>query len=124
MSLAWKKAFGLLQTQFGTQKQWYDKVFGETYVYGTHVCVKGEYLQAFFFIFFSKFWFSGSLKGKGGAVNFVFWGFKGDERAENDLKLQFQYVLLYISVSVDHIIKILIISTGVFLYFFKKNATL
>ena len=29
MSLAWEKAFSLLQTQFGTQKRWYDKVIGK-----------------------------------------------------------------------------------------------
>ena len=35
---------------------------------------------------------------------------------------QFQYVLLYISGTVDHIVKILIvISTGVFLYFFENQ---
>ena len=48
---------------------------------------------------------------------------------KNDLKYQFQYVLLFISGTVGHIIKILaVISTGVFLsflffVFFKKNAS-
>ena len=30
MSSEWEMAFGLLQTQFGTQKRWYDTVFGKT----------------------------------------------------------------------------------------------
>ena len=30
MSSAWKKGSDLLQTQSGTQKRWYDKVFGKT----------------------------------------------------------------------------------------------
>ena len=30
MSLAWEKAFSILQTQFEIQKQWYDKVLGKT----------------------------------------------------------------------------------------------
>ena len=30
MSLVWEKTFGLLQTQFETQKWWYDKVLGKT----------------------------------------------------------------------------------------------
>ena len=47
------------------------------------------------------------------------WGFKGGKKAKNDLKLPFQYVLLYVSRTVDHVIKILImISTRVFLLFF------
>ena len=51
--------------------------------------------------------------------NFDFWGFKGAKRAKNDLKLPISVCLLYISRTVDYIIKILImISTGVFLYFF------
>ena len=29
ISLAWEKAFSFLQTQFGMQKQWYDKVLGK-----------------------------------------------------------------------------------------------
>ena len=60
MSLAWEKAFGHLQTQFETQKWWYDKVFGKNAAYGTHVCI---------IFFFSKFWFSGSLGGVKRAKN-------------------------------------------------------
>ena len=41
------------------------------------------------------------------------------------MNYQFQYVFLYISGTVDHIIEILItISTGIFLYLNLKNATL
>ena len=37
------------------------------------------------------------------------------------INYQYQYALIYISGIVDHIMKILVmISTGVFLYFFKK----
>ena len=51
--------------------------------------------------------------------------FSGGKRAKMTSNYQFQYVLLYISGTVDLIIKILIvISTGVFLYIFFKNATL
>ena len=49
-----------------------------------------------------------------------FRGVKGQK-----LNHQFQYVLLYISGTVDHIIEIFIMtSTGIFLYLFLKNATL
>ena len=54
-------------------------------------------------------------------LNFYFWGFQVVKRAKNDLQI-FQCVLLYVSGAVDHIIKILIISTGVFHFFL--NATL
>ena len=53
-------------------------------------------------------------------LNFYFWGFQVVKRAKNDLQF-FQCVLLYVSGAVDHIIKILIISTGVFHFFFKCN---
>ena len=50
----------------------------------------------------------------------VFRGVKGQKMTLND---QFQYALLYISGTVDHIIEILImISAGVFLYFFLNAA--
>ena len=50
----------------------------------------------------------------------------GGKKAKNDgLKLPISVCFAYISGTVDHIIVILIlISTGVFLYFFKRNATL
>ena len=67
------------------------------------------------FFHFSKFWFLGFLGGKEG------------KRATNGLKFLFQYVMLYISGTVDqiiedHIIEILLmISTGIFLFFKKKK---
>ena len=51
----------------------------------------------------------------------IFGVFRGVKWQKMTLNYQFQYVLLCISGTVDHIIKILImISTGVFLYFFFK----
>ena len=51
--------------------------------------------------------------------NFDFWVFQGDEGQKMTWKYQFQFVLLYISETVDHIIEILIIiSTGGFRYLF------
>ena len=45
----------------------------------------------------------------------------GVKEKKMTLNYQYQYVLLYISGTADHIIEILImISTGVFLYVFKK----
>ena len=57
--------------------------------------------------------------------NFDFRGFYEGKGQKMTLNHQFQFVLLYISGMVDHVIEILImISTGVFHYFFlKKNAT-
>ena len=53
--------------------------------------------------------------------NFDFWGFSGVKGEKMTYNYRFQYVLLYILGTVDHIIEILImISTGVFLYFFFK----
>ena len=59
------------------------------------------------FFNFSKFWF---------------WGFfRGVKWQKITLTYQFQNVLLYISGTVDHIrIFLIMISTGVFLYFFEK----
>ena len=37
LSLVKEKAFGLLQTQFGTQKRWYDKVLGKILEYLIHI---------------------------------------------------------------------------------------
>ena len=49
----------------------------------------------------------------------IFEVFRGVKRQKMAQNYQFQYVMLYISGTVDHIIEILImISTGVFLYFF------
>ena len=57
--------------------------------------------------------------------NFNFWVFRGVERQKMTKNDQFQYVLLYISGTVDHIIKILImISTGAFIYFFFKKCNI
>ena len=65
-------------------------------------CVKWWYLQQIFH--FLKVWFLRFLGG---------WSAKND---------QFQFVLVYISGTVDHSIEILIMtSTGVFHYFFKKR---
>ena len=51
--------------------------------------------------------------------NFDFWGFSGVKGEKMTYNYRFQYVLLYILGTVDHIIEILImISTGVFLYYF------
>ena len=56
--------------------------------------------------------------------NFDFWSFIGGWEGGGQkitYNHQFQYVMLYISGTVDHIIEILImISAGVFLYLFKK----
>ena len=56
--------------------------------------------------------------------NFDFPVCQGAERAKNDVNYLFQYVMLCISGTVDHIIEILLmISTGVFLYFLYKKTT-
>ena len=39
ISLVWEKAFGLLQTQFGTQKQWHEKGLGKTPDYGEDIFI-------------------------------------------------------------------------------------
>ena len=56
--------------------------------------------------------------------HFDFWGFRGGgvKGQKMTYNYQFQYVLLYISGTVDHTIEILImISTGIFLYFFLNS---
>ena len=145
------------------------------FIYGTHVCIEGQYLQAFFSFFF-KILIFGIIRGAGvggqregkrlaqnpkwqkflsaslrisGTVHhiimwlwfgytfvkwwylpqiflffkiLIFWVFKGIKGQKKTLNYQFQYILLYIFWTLDHIIDILImISTGVFLYFFQKK---
>ena len=74
-------------------------------IFGTHV--SNDDISSKFF-HFSKFWF---------------WGFYGGKRTKDDLKLPISVCFaLYPSIYFDHVdqtIKILImISTGVFLYYF------
>ena len=58
-----------------------------------YTCVKSWYLLQFFFFIFSKFWFFWFLGGEG----------KGQKITHN---YQFQSVTFYISITVDHIMKI------------------
>ena len=52
------------------------------FIYGTHVCIKGQYLQAFFsfFFFFTKFWLSRSLREGKGVL-------KGQKITQNNKKI-------------------------------------
>ena len=107
-------------------------------IYGTRVCTKGYYLQTFFFFFFFKILI---LKIRWGGEGFWWKGKRYPKMTKNSVCLTpwlinrasydcvlydcDQYVLLHISGTVDYITKNLImIYTGVFLYFSLQNGTL